>query len=193
MQALLARLEAIPSLYRWLMIPALWLVVAAGYYYVVYLPNAEAIARLREQIAAKEQTLRKHQKIAAKYDAFKAKVAELDAELRRALLQLPESKEIPDLIRQISDLGVQTGLEISLLRPQAEQQKTFYAEVPITVKVVGPYHAVGQFFDALARLPRIVSVSNVRMNAQTRETECLAVTYRFLEEEEKPNAAAARR
>ncbi len=60
----------------------------------------------------------------------------------------------------------------------------FYAEIPITVKVVGPYHAVGQFFDALAHLPRIISVSQVHMNAQTKETQCLATTFRFLEEAE---------
>ena len=100
---------------------------------------------------------------------------------------LAKRKEIPDLIRQISDLGVQTGLQISLLRPQPEQAKEFYAEVPIIVKVVGDYHAVGQFFDALGRLPRIVSVSNVQMSmrkAKTLETQCLATTFRFFEEAE---------
>jgi type IV pilus assembly protein PilO len=180
-------LEAIPSQYRWAMIPGILLLLGVTYWYFLYQPRAEEIARLEERIVQKRRILEEHRRIAAKYDAFKAKVEELESKLRVALVQLPKRREIPDLIRQISDLGVRTGLQISLLRPQPEQPKEFYAEVPITVKVIGPYHAVGQFFDALGRLPRIVSVSNIQMsmNAGALETQCLATTYRFFEEDEE--------
>ena len=179
------RLEAIPSRYRWMMIPALLLILGGAYWYFLYQPRAEDIARIEEQIAQTNSTLEKHRKIAAKYDEFRAKVDKLEEQLREALTHLPKRREIPDLIRQISDLGVRTGLQISLLRPQPEQPKEFYAEVPIAVTVVGPYHAVGQFFDALGQLSRIVSVSNIQMamNAKTLETQCLATTFRFLEED----------
>jgi type IV pilus assembly protein PilO len=180
------RLEAIPSQYRWAMIPVILVLLGVVYWYVVYQPRAEEIARLDRHIAQQRRTLEKHRKIAATYDEFKEKVAELDRKLHVALVQLPKRREIPDLIRQISDLGVRTGLQISLLRPQPEQPQEFYAAVPITVKVVGAYHAVGQFFDDLGRLPRIVSVSNVQMsmNAKALETQCLATTFRFFEGEE---------
>jgi type IV pilus assembly protein PilO len=180
------RLEAIPSQYRWAMIPLILGLLGVAYWYVVYQPRAEEIARLDAQIVQQRRTLEKHRKIAATYDEFKAKVKELEQQLRVALVQLPKRREIPDLIRQISDLGMRTGLQISLLRPQPEQPQEFYAAVPITVKVVGSYHAVGQFFDDLGRLPRIVSVSNVQMsmNAKALETQCLATTFRFLEGED---------
>ena len=179
------QLEAIPSNYRWILIPVLLLLLVAADWYFLYQPRAEEIARLDEQIAQTRQTLEKHQRIAATYDEFRAKVAQVEASLRELLTQLPKRREIPDLIRQISDLGVRTGLQISLLRPQPEQPKEFYAEIPIAVTVVGPYHAVGQFFDALGQLPRIVSVSNIQMamSAKTLETQCLATTFRFLEED----------
>jgi type IV pilus assembly protein PilO len=179
------QLEAIPSRYRWMMIPVLLLILGGAYWYFLYQPRAEDIARLEEQIDQTSRTLAKHRSIAAKYDEFRARVAKLEEQLREALTQLPKRREIPDLIRQISDLGVRTGLQISLLRPQPEQPKEFYAEVPIAVTVVGPYHAVGQFFDALGRLSRIVSISNIQMamNAKTLETQCLATTFRFLEED----------
>jgi type IV pilus assembly protein PilO len=178
------RLEAIPSQYRWAMIPAILLLLAAAYWYTVYQPRAEEIARLEEQIAKTSRTIEKHRSVAAKYEEFRAKVGEVERKLQEALLQLPKRTEIPDLIRQISDLGVRTGLQISLLRPQPEQAKEFYAEVPITVNVVGPYHAVGQFFDALGQLPRLVSVSNIQMTVKSKvlETQCLATTFRFLED-----------
>src|SRR5262245_19809010 len=127
------RLEAIPSQYRWAMIPGLVLVLAVAFWYFLYQPRSEEIAKVEEQIAQKRRTLENYRSVAAKYDSFKAKVAELEGKLHEALLQLPKRQEIPDLIRQISDLGVRTGLQISLLRPQPEQLKEFYAEVPITV------------------------------------------------------------
>jgi len=189
------RLEAIPSQYRWAMIPGLLVVLVVAFWYFLYQPRAEDIAHIEEQIAQKRRSLENYQSVAAKYDTFKAKVAEVEGQLHAALLQLPRRQEIPDLIRQISDLGVRTGLQISLLRPQPEQIKEFYAEVPIIVKVVGYYHAVGQFYDALGRLARIVSLSSVQMtlSAKTMETQCLATTYRFLEEDEVPKPAAAAR
>ena len=151
------------------------------------------MAQLHQQITTKQDELEKHKKIAAQYETFKAQVASLEAELLTLLKLLPESKEIPDLIRQISDLGVRTGLQINLIRPQPEQRKEFYAEVPITVRVKGSYHAAARFFDALARLPRVVSVNDVQIEANTQETQCLATTYRFLDEEEVNEAARAKK
>lgn len=183
----MTQLEAIPAKYRWAIIPALILLIGVSYRYFMYQPKSEEIMRVERQVEGRRKTLVKHQKIAAQYDQFKAQVEDLQEQLRIALIQLPKRQEIPELIRQIDDLGVQTGLQISLLRPQPEQPKEFYAEVPITVKIVGDYHAVGQFFDALGRLSRIVSVSNVQMSvknakvAQSLETQCLATTFRFFE------------
>jgi type IV pilus assembly protein PilO len=185
------QLETIPLHYRWAIIPAILLLLGASYWYFLYQPAVDKIARVERQIAGKRKTLNKHRKIAAQYDAFKAKVDELQDQLRIALIQLPNRKEIPDLIRQISDLGVRTGLQINLLRPQPEHPKEFYAEVPITVKMEGDYHSVGQFFDALGRLPRIVSVSNVQMSVKKKgkeaaslETQGLVTTFRFFEDGE---------
>jgi type IV pilus assembly protein PilO len=184
MEAFWGRLEAMPSQYRWALIPGILLLLGAAYWYTVYQPRQEEIARLEEQIAKTSRMVEQHRSVAEKYEEFRAKVAEVDHKLQEALLQLPKRTEIPDLIRQISDLGVRTGLQISLLRPQPEQPKEFYAEVPITVNVIGPYHAVGQFFDALGHLARLVSVSNIQMTLKSKvlETQCLATTFRFLED-----------
>lgn len=178
------RLEALPSKYRWMMIPLIFVVLAGGYWYFFYQPQAEAIARLGRQIDQQRFTLEKHRKIAAQYDRFKEQVAELAVQLQEALVQLPKQREIPDLIRQMSDLGVRAGLQIDLLRPQPEQPKEFYAAVPITIRVSGSYLATEKFFDTIGDLPRLVSVSNIQMTRKTGEldVQCLATTFRFLEE-----------
>jgi type IV pilus assembly protein PilO len=165
--------------------------VAALYWYFLYQPYIEEMGALQEKINAKRQTVEKHKQIAVKLDAFKAQVSDLEARLHVLLRELPESREIPGMIRQISDVGVRTGLQISLIKPQPEQRKEFYAEIPIQVRVKGQYHAVGRFFDDLAHLERIISVNGIQIEATSQETQCLATTFRFLDEAEANEVAAS--
>jgi type IV pilus assembly protein PilO len=185
------RLEGIPSLYRWLTIPVFVVLLAALYWYFLYQPYSEEMAALQERITSKRQTVEKYQKIAAQLETFKTQVSELEARLHALLRELPESREIPGMIRQISDLGVRTGLQISLIKPMLEQRKEFYAEIPIQVRVKGQYHAVGRFLDDLAHLERLISVDGVQIEATSQETQCLATTFRFLDEAEANEVAAA--
>jgi type IV pilus assembly protein PilO len=185
------QLDSIPPLYRWLAIPGLMVLMAALYWNFFYQPYLEDMELLQEKIHAKRQTVEKHKRIAARLDTFKAQVSDLEARLRVLLRELPESREIPGMIRQISDVGVRTGLQINLIKPQPEQRKEFYAEIPIQVRVKGQYHAVGRFFDDLAHLERIISVSGIQIEAASQETQCLATTFRFLDEAELNEAAAA--
>jgi type IV pilus assembly protein PilO len=151
----------------------------------------EEMESLQEKINAKRQTVEKHKQITARLDTFKAQVSDLEARLHTLLRELPESREIPGMIRQISDVGVRTGLQISLIKPQPEQRKEFYAEIPIQVRVKGQYHAVGRFFDDLAHLERSISVSGIQIEATSQETQCLATTFRFLDEAEANEVAAS--
>ena len=187
---MLGALGNIPAQYRWVMVAALPVMLAASYWYFLYSPTAEEIASLDRQIQRQTKTLSDYKKVAADYESFQKQVQNLEIQLRQALAQLPDSKEIPDLIRQVSDLVVRSGLEITLLRPQPEQMHEYYADVPVTLRMTGAYHDLGQFFDELARLPRIISVSKIKFDGRTQENkthieaECLATTYRFLDESE---------
>lgn len=187
---MLGALGNIPTQYRWVMVAVLPIVLAVSYWYFLYSPTAEEIANLDQQIIQQRKTLRDYQTVAADYESFQKLVLDLEGRLKQALSQLPDSKEIPDLIRQVSDLVVRSGLEITLLRPQPEQLHEYYADVPVTLRMVGAYHSLGQFFDQLARLPRIISVSKIKFDGRTKENvthieaECLATTYRFLDESE---------
>jgi len=185
------RLEGIPSLYRWLAIAVFLLLLGRLDWYFQYRPYSDEMAALQERITSKRQTVEKYQKIAAQLETFRTQVSELEARLHALLRELPESREIPGMIRQISDLGVRTGLQISLIKPMLEQRKEFYAEIPIQVRVKGQYHAVGRFFDDLAHLERVISVDGIQIEATSQETQCLATTFRFLDEAEANEVAAS--
>ena len=188
------RLETIPSLYRWALALVLLLLVGGTYWNVVHQPRAAELAALQARNASRTQQVRRQQAIAAQIEALENAVASLRIELARHLQSLPRQQDPPALIRRISDLGVRTGLRINLLRPQHERRNELVAEIPITMELQGPYHAVGAFLDRLAALPGLIQVDQLDMRAAGRRTQCLATTFRYLGEEEAgagPAAASA--
>lgn len=185
------RLETIPSLYRWAMAPVLLLLVGGTYWNVVHQPRAAELAALQARNASRTQQLRRQRAIAAQVEELEDAVAALRIELGRHLQSLPRQQDPPALIRRISDLGVRTGVQINLLRPQNERRNELFAEIPIALELQGPYHAVGLFLDRLAALPGLIQVDQLDMRAAGRRTQCLATTFRYLGEEEAGAGPAA--
>lgn len=141
---------------------------------------------LRVQIATQEG-------IAENLDTFRTEVAKLDVELKKALQQLPNEKEIDDLLAQVSTLAREAGLEIRLFKPQAEKKKDYYAEVPVELALTGTYHQLATFFDEVGHLDRIVnldtfSLSQPRIGEEEvlLKSSLIATTFRFLREDERP-------
>ena len=123
-------------------------------------------------------------------------IAEAEARFKEATIQLPEEKEIPELLRQVSNLGRDSGLEITLFRQQTETLQDLHAEVPVEMAVRGGYHQIALFFEKVRRLDRIVNISDIGIkNPQMADgrlqvdASFFATTYRFLTEEEQDRIA----
>ncbi|MEE9610799.1 MAG: type 4a pilus biogenesis protein PilO, partial [Desulfatiglandales bacterium] len=102
----------------------------------------------------------------------------------QALRLLPNKKEIPRLLRSVTQLGSDSQLEFRLFSPQKERAQDFIMEIPVSIEVSGTYHNVAAFFDRVGRMERIVNILNVSMKpvkarSTTLITQCDAVTYRF--------------
>lgn len=118
---------------------------------------------------------------------------EAEAQFNMAMKKLPETKEIPSLLTAISDSGQQVGLEFLLFEPKKEKKKEFYAEIPVAMSLRGDYHNLAIFFDQVARLNRIVNITNIQMTRAKGKgkaagellAKCTAVTYKFLDEPPK--------
>jgi type IV pilus assembly protein PilO len=170
---------------------AVVLVIIGLYAYAAYLPQREEITRLKNQRDKLVKELNESRAVAKNLDRFKQEVAQLQAQLNDALAQLPNQREIPELLKSISTLGKGSNLEFLRFRPSAERPKQFYAEVPLELVFLGSYHETGLFFDRVSRLPRIINVENFKMSPSKKsgdqtilQTQCVATTFRFLEETE---------
>lgn len=136
-------------------------------------------------------------KQAVNLEAYEKQLEEMRESFGAMLRQLPNKTEVADLLVDVSQTGLASGLEFQLFQPRGEVPREFYAELPISIQVIGNYHEFGAFVSGVAALPRIVTVHNVDIgNTGKGDTGLLrmtltAKTYRYIDEEEAANNKAA--
>ena len=157
-----------------------------------------------DNVVSKESSLRltyeRKQARANQLPAFRAQLKEMQQSFGSLMKQLPSGTEIPGLILDISEKGLSNGLEIELFKPQGEQQKEFYAEKPIELKAKGTYNQLAAFVSDISGLPRIVTISNIRLAPEDGKKiekkkqqpfrltmQAVIKTYRYLDENEEGN------
>jgi type IV pilus assembly protein PilO len=162
------------------------IVLALGY----FLDTQKQLDTL-ERNRGEETTLKKDfeskQAKAANLDAYKKQMEEMKQSFGAMLRQLPSKTEVEDLLVDISQTGLASGIEFQLFKPEAERQIDFYAELPITMKMAGTYHEFGRFVSGIAALPRIVTLHNISISGDKSgglTMDVQAKTYRYLDEAE---------
>jgi type IV pilus assembly protein PilO len=165
------------------------------YLYVFFMPRQDELNAAQRELTKLESELSTSKAIASDLQKFKEQVTKLNEELKNALTQLPNEKEIPEILKTISSLGKESNLEFTLFRPKPEEPQEFYAKVPIELVALGNYHNIGIFFDKVSKLPRIINIVDFNMT-KTKEikgmkgkdepqimlrTSCMINTYRFIE------------
>jgi type IV pilus assembly protein PilO len=132
-------------------------------------------------------------KQAVNLEAYEKQLDEMRESFGAMLRQLPNKTEVADLLVDVSQTGLASGLEFQLFQPRAEIPREFYAELPISIQVIGDYHEFGEFVSGVAALPRIVTVHNVGIDKAGKDgllkMKLTAKTYRYIDEEEAANQA----
>lgn len=159
-------------------------IVGAGYWFLIK-GQLEQLDRAQAQEAELRQTFEVRQRRAANLDAYRDQLEEMQRTFGTMLRQLPSRTEVPSLLVDISQTALSSGLEIELFRPQSEQRRGFYAEMPIQMRMRGNYEQMAQFTSGVASLPRIVTLHDLTIRPQEggRLTmDATARTYRYLDE-----------
>ncbi len=164
-----------------------------------YSPRSQRIFALQQEITGVQDDLDRKRKLTEDLPKLKKQLQGLDSMLNKAVTQLPGRKEIPELLSNISAKAREAGLEVLIFRPQGENPRDFYAEIPVDIVVRGGFHNVVTFFDEVGRLNRLVNVRNIEMRNPkingaklSVQTSTQAVTFRFLDEAERAKIAAQR-
>nr|WP_233198567.1 type 4a pilus biogenesis protein PilO [Luteimonas sp. 4-12] len=171
-------------------------------WYVITRDKGTELEGLEAQEATLRQDFETKQGRAANLEPLKQQLAQMEQQLQQMLRQLPSKTEMPDLIVDISQTAIATGIQNDLFQPGEETPREFYAEQPIALRMVGTYHQFGAFVSGVASLPRVVIMTMHDISLKPRGSgsgdDALAAigpnsslelvgtvkTYRYLDEEE---------
>lgn len=173
------------------------LLIAGFFWFVLIAPAYDELDKAQTAISGPnglQSQISQQRGIAANLDKYRAEVESLDIELKKALTELPDKREIDVLLAQVSTLGRDSGLEVRVFKPRDEQKKDYYAEVPVEMEMYGSYHQLATFFDEVGHMDRIVNLGEFDMRepeisdeAVYLKSKVVATTFRFLDENERPD------
>ncbi|PXW82544.1 type IV pilus assembly protein PilO [Nitrosomonas sp. Nm84] len=162
-------------------------IISAGYFFVW-----EEQVKVLEDAQAQEETLKAtylaKKRSAVNLPALRQQLKDIEHSLTALLKQLPDKSEMEALLVDINQAGLGRGLQFELFKPAASETiNAFYAELPISIRVIGGYHDIGAFVSDVAQLPRIVTLNNIGITPGTDGKlvlDAVAKTFRYLDEEE---------
>ena len=178
------KIEAIKMPLRVVILIGTIIVLAGAFFFLIYLPKNEEIDQTTRSIADLNRKLTRAKVERKKLPKRRAEKAEVDAQFAEALKLLPNTKDVPNLLKKVTELGNDSHLDFRVFRLKKETARQFYVEIPVAIEVRGTYHNVAVFFDKVGHMERIMNIHNVSMKpvadrSTTLITTCDAVTYRF--------------
>ena len=192
---------SLPAPMKAVLLGVVFVVLLALGYYLLLSPTLETL----DAEKAKEEELRKvyfdKKSQAINLVAYQAQMVEIEKTFGALLKQLPDRSQIDGLLTDINQAGLSRGLEFELFKPGQETQAEFYAEMPISIKVTGSYHDLGNFATDISKLSRIVTLGEVSVVGKNKDAkpgsdakqgpndgglvmEAVAKTYRYLDASE---------
>jgi type IV pilus assembly protein PilO len=163
---------------------------AALFYFFVWSDQKPRLDQATAEEAELRETFKTKHSKAVNLAVYQQQLADIERSFGALLRQLPGRTEVPNLLVDISQVGVGAGLEEKLFQPANEVKKDFYAELPIKIRLTGSYHQMGEFVSGIAALPRIVTLHDITIKSDNKdaydvlEFELTAKTFRYLDDAE---------
>ena len=193
MEQLLDRIAKAPSAAKYGGLAGLVVLLSVLNFFFLIQPLQDQIADQENQQRGLDRQLAEKQEIAQNLNERRREMDILEQKLAEALTELPERKDIDELLGQLNDIGKKSGLEIARVEPGAETSATFFAKIPIKMSVSGNYHEIAMFMQEIANMRRIVNVNNIKLGTPTQKndkvvlsSEFLATTFRFVNQAAQP-------
>ena len=193
MEQLLDKIAKAPSAVKYGGLAGVVVLLSVLNFFFVIQPLQDQIADQENQQRGLDRQLAEKQEIAQNLNERRREMDILEQKLAEALTELPERKDIDELLGQLNDIGKKSGLEIARVEPGAETSATFFAKIPIKMSVSGNYHEIAMFMQEIANMRRIVNVNNIKLGTPVQKndkvvlsSEFLATTFRFVNQAAQP-------
>lgn len=187
-----------PSVVRYTLLTVLLLVIVALGYYLQISDKWDELERVRQNEFALRSEFETKQQKAANLEAYQEQLVEMQELLKTMFRQLPSKTEMDKLLVDISQTALAAGIDVQLFEPLGEEPKEFYAERPISIRMLGDFHEFGEFVSGVAALPRVVILTMHDISLRKAPPqfggrlllEGQVKTYRYIDEDEAAQIAA---
>jgi len=190
---------SLPAAVKAVLLTALFLLVFLLGYYFLWSPALESLDSAKAKELELRQVFIDKKTQAINLAGYKQQMIDIEKTFGALLKQLPDKSQMDGLLTDINQAGLSRDLEFELFKPAQETQAEFYAEMPISIKVLGTYHNLGAFATDISRLSRIVTLNDIAVTTLNKEPnkdikasaadavlvmEAIAKTYRYLDADE---------
>src|SRR5213594_1566260 len=160
------------------------LIIGAAGYFLLLSPAQAEVAQLRAQLSSLQSEITRNRAIVADLMKYRREAVELEARLNALKEKLPGEKEIPTLYRTVSDAASASGLGVSLFQPRPPVVRDYYSEIPISLNAEAGYHQIGEFFERVAKMARVVNITEIKLSSANRprspvRAELVLATYMY--------------
>lgn len=170
-------------------------IIIAGYF-LDWQGQWETLGQAQTEEETLKQSYLVKKRSAVNLDALRQQQKEIEQSLGALLKQLPDKSEMEALLVDINQAGLGRGLQFEFFKPAANETiNEFYAELPVTIRVIGSYHDIGAFASDVSNLPRIVTLNDINIKPDQDNKlvlDVVAKTFRFLDEEEIANQSGGK-
>jgi type IV pilus assembly protein PilO len=164
------KIKSLPVLYQGLIAAVPSVILIALFIFLVFIPKNGKLTELNNKLDKLDTDISSSEAKIMRLDDLIEENKALQKKLALLKAQLPAEKEVSVLLKQISELGLESGLEILLWQPQSKKTEPsgLYVEIPVKVEVLAEYHKLGTFFSHISRLPRLVNISDIKLKTDTK-------------------------
>jgi type IV pilus assembly protein PilO len=190
-KGLTRKIEKIPAVYKTIIILVIVALVLVSFLYFVAKPQWEIRTQLQKDYSQLQKELNTLKELKNNLEKHRKEYQQMQEALQDVLKQLPETKDIPNLLRNITSVGEETRLKIKYFEPKEIKNKEFYSELPFEIKFSGPFHSTAYFFDGIRKMERLINVTNFSLEAKgtsknlVLEGTCSANAYVYMKEKPK--------
>ena len=192
-----------PTSVRYVILGVLLVIILIIGYFLLIKAKTEQLEMVQKLELSLRAEFEQKQAKAANLEAYEAQLAEMQELLETMFRQLPSRTEMDKLLVDVSQTALGAGIDVQLFQPNTEAYHDFYAERPISVRMLGDYHQFGEFVSGVASLPRVVilTMHDISLRRATNQDlgggdgrlvlEGTVKTYRYIDEEEAAERAQA--
>jgi type IV pilus assembly protein PilO len=155
------------------------LIYSGVWYYFTSETRAE-VAQLNDQVAqlqAKNETARV---ATQRINEFRALFASKSEEYEELKVLLPEQREITNVLQGLQDTANGSRMMVMRFSPRDDTVQDQIMAKPVEVEVDSNFNNLRAFFGQMAQLPRIVSITDFKINQLDKQSDAKTLHAQFL-------------